>query len=139
MQPAIKKILVETANIVAEKAKTVVPVKTGKAQRSIKGIARGYNAAVQGGLPKRVPYYGWLDFGGNRDHTGTRSRPLNKKGKPRRATAAEKRELNKGRQERRFYKFGRYLYPSIFQTLPKAKKHLEDAIVKLITEGLPHK
>lgn len=73
------------ANIVVEGAAPEIPSRSGRARRSLK--ARSTRTAVRiaaGG--KRVPYYGWLDFGGSTGINRSVHRP--------------------------FYKEGRYIYPT---------------------------
>ena len=50
------------ADIVAQDARSRVPVRSGRARASVRGQAGGNKAYVVGGK-KTVPYYGWLDFG----------------------------------------------------------------------------
>ena len=53
----------DAANLVVDYAKPLVPVKTGKAQRTVKAKSTRTEARVSGGS-KAVPWYAWLDFGG---------------------------------------------------------------------------
>lgn len=57
------------ADIVAQEAKSRVPVRSGRARDSIRATAGGNRAFVVGGKA-RVPYYGWLDFGSRTPRTG---------------------------------------------------------------------
>ncbi len=54
---------------VAADAQRKVPVKSGRARASIRAGVSGNNAYVAGGK-KKVPYYGWLDFGSRNARTG---------------------------------------------------------------------
>ena len=54
---------------VAADAKREVPVKSGRARDSIRSGVSGNNAYVAGGK-KKVPYYGWLDFGSRNARRG---------------------------------------------------------------------
>lgn len=57
------------ADIVAREAKSRVPVRSGAARDAVRATAGGNTAYVVGGKAK-VPYYGWLDFGGRNPRTG---------------------------------------------------------------------
>jgi hypothetical protein len=61
--------LKKAANIVADDAKSRVPVRSGAARGSLRATAGGNRAYVVGGKAK-VPYYGWLDFGSRSPRTG---------------------------------------------------------------------
>lgn len=54
----------KAAEVVAQEAKTRVPVRTGNLQRSIKATASRTSASVKMGSAK-VPYAGWIEFGGS--------------------------------------------------------------------------
>lgn len=75
---------------VAAEARQHVPVKTGRAQASIRSGASGTTAYVAGGKAS-VPYYGWLEYGGVLKPTGGRHNTIRR---PRKNQ-------------------GRYLYPAI--------------------------
>lgn len=107
--PEIRNALKATAEVVASDARGRVPVLTGKAKGSIKGGSSGAAAVVRGGQ-KKVPYYGWLDFGGPRSPKG---------------------RLN----QRPFLKDGRYLYPAIAAKAPAARKKLEEDLTQIIERG----
>jgi len=51
------------AEIIAVRARTLAPVRTGKLRSSIRSLASQKSASVAGG-GARVPYFGWIDFGG---------------------------------------------------------------------------
>lgn len=91
------------AETVAEDARSRVPVRTGRAQRSIKALASGSTAGVRGGQ-KSVPYYGWLDFGG--------------KIVQRKMRRVLRREVIKG---------GRYMYPALAANHERVAKEALDA------------
>lgn len=107
--PEIRKVLKETAEIVASDARGDVPVLTGRASRSVKAGTSGAKAVIRGGT-KTVPYYGWLDFGGTIAPRGT---------------AITRTELKRGR----------FIYPAIARKLPVAVEYLQRNIAKLITKG----
>lgn len=60
---ATRKALNEAADVVADWARPRVPVRTGRAQRSVRASSTRTQARVTGG-GARVPWYPWLDFGG---------------------------------------------------------------------------
>ena len=105
----LRKILKDTAMIIADDARRDVPVLTGRAQSSLRGGASGPGAMVVAGS-KKVPYYGWLDFGGTISPKGN--------------------EI-----VRTFIKSGRFIVPAVKRKLPEAIKHLEQKLVELIIKG----
>ena len=74
----------ESAQLVVDGI-TGVPQESGKAKRSIRVASTQKRVRIKGGS-KRVPYYPWLDFGGQA-----------------------------GRVKRQFRKRGRYIYKSYFK------------------------
>lgn len=70
----------EAAQIVVATAKPRVPRLTGRAAGSIKAASTATAARVQGGS-KRVPYYGFLDFGGRVGRRHSVKRPFLKEGR----------------------------------------------------------
>lgn len=58
---------------VASDAQRRVPVRSGRARDSIRAGVSGNNAYVAGGK-KKVPYYGWLDFGSRTPRQGNTRR-----------------------------------------------------------------
>ena len=61
--------LKKAADVVAQEARSRVPVRSGAARGSIRATSGGNRAFVVGGKAK-VPYYGWLDFGSRTPRTG---------------------------------------------------------------------
>lgn len=57
------------AGVVADEARSRVPKRSGAAAGSIRATAGGNRAFVVGGK-KKVPYYGWLDFGSRSPRSG---------------------------------------------------------------------
>lgn len=97
LQKNLRTKFVKIGQEVAADARGHVPVgpdrknkKGGSARASIKAGVSGNNAYVQGGKAK-VPYFGWLDFGGTLKPVGGRHNKI----------------------ERPKVKGGRYLYPAI--------------------------
>lgn len=73
VDPALAKTLrvglKRAATVVADEAKTRVPVRSGRARGSIRATTSGARAFVKGGKDS-VPYYGWLDFGARTPRSG---------------------------------------------------------------------
>lgn len=83
----VRLALNEAADIIIDATVPKVPKRTGRAARSLKAKSTRTAARVAGG-GNRAPYYPWLDFGG---------------------------KVGRNRSvDRRFYKFGRYLYRKYF-------------------------
>lgn len=59
------------AEIIAADARSRVPSRSGKAAASIRARSGGNTVFIRAG-GARVPYYGWLDFGGTLKPTGRR-------------------------------------------------------------------
>jgi hypothetical protein len=87
--------LKDVAMLVVERARAKIPSRSGRTAGSIRpGIVRGGAAVRAGGA--RVPWYGWLDFGGVRRHMGPHHHH-------------DREHLQPGRPAIRG---GRYLYPA---------------------------
>lgn len=78
----LRKAANQAADLVAGEAKTRVPHRRGAARKTIKAASTQTAARVAGGS-KKVPYYGWLDFGGTiRPYPNQRiKRPYRRKGR----------------------------------------------------------
>lgn len=91
----------EAAQLVVDEAKPQVPVKTGAARKSIKVASTRTAARVQAGS-KRVPYFGFLEFGGR---------------------------VGRGKASKRpFIHEGRYLWPAIIRKREEVQEALERGI-----------
>jgi len=94
VEPELKKgfnqELKTVADVVVRDARSRVPVRTGAARDSIRAVSGGNAIFIKAGKA-RVPYYGWLDFGGVLERIGGR----------------------RNTQRRRKKKHGRYIYPAI--------------------------
>lgn len=66
----LQKGLKQAAEIVAAEARSRIPVRSGRAQKSVRAGASGTNAYIAGGK-STVLYYGWLDFGSRTPRTGS--------------------------------------------------------------------
>lgn len=89
------------ASIVRDAAKPTIPVLTGKAAASMRTASTQSAARVRAGS-KRVPYYGWLDFGGRVGRNNSVSRP--------------------------WVKPGRYMYPAYAKNRVEVRNELADAL-----------
>lgn len=105
----VRGALRKAADIVAADARRRVPVRTGTARSSVRALVSGNRAFVAGGK-KRVPYYGWLDFGSRRPISG-RSRSV-----------GPWRGSGEGPTK------GRFIYPAIDARMPDVAKFVGDAI-----------
>jgi hypothetical protein len=90
------------ADVVVGVARPRVASRSGRARGSVRAKSTRTAVRVAGG-GKRVPYYGWLDYGG---------------------------KVGRGKaQVRPFRKEGRYLYPAYYATRDDIPRLLEDALV----------
>lgn len=84
LQKSLRSRLKDVGDRVADRARGLMPSRSGRARSSVKAGVSGNRAYVQGGR-KTVPYYGWLDYGGVLKPTGRRrntiSRPVAKQGR----------------------------------------------------------
>lgn len=64
----------KAAEMVVATARPKVPVRTGRARRSLRATASRGGSVVGGG--SKAPYFGWLDFGGRVGRNKTVSRPV---------------------------------------------------------------
>lgn len=94
---ALRLVANEAAESVVKDAQGEVPKLTGNASASIRAASTRTSARVKGGGAK-VPYYGFLDYGGNvgRQHA----------------------------THREFVKSGRYLYPAFSRNRDKVEESL---------------
>ncbi len=91
----------DSADVLISETRKVIPQRTGKARASLKAASTRTSVRIRVGGAK-APYYPWLDFGGR---TG------------------KNKSVN-----RRFYKEGRYLYP----TLRRERAKFEAAITRAL-------
>lgn len=76
----LRQVLNTAADSITNEAKSRVPVRSGRAMRSLKSKSTQTMARVGGG-GARAPYYPWLDFGGSVGKGGSVRRPLKKRGR----------------------------------------------------------
>lgn len=103
----LRKGLKGMAEKVAVRARRKVPVLTGRAQRSIRAGASGSSAYVKGG-GARVPYYGWLEFGGS---------------------------ITKGKVVRDRVAGGRYLYPAADESRVEIEAEASEVVNKVLKQA----
>lgn len=96
---------------VAERARQMMPKRSGRAASSVKSGVSGNTAYVQTGK-KTVPYAAWLDFGGTLRPSGGR----------------------RGTQHRQVIPGGRYLYPAIEQMRSQTEREALEAFEETARE-----
>lgn len=89
------------ADLLIDKTRPQIPVKTGAARASLKARSTRTSARIAVG-GKKASYYPWLDFGGKTGRKGSVVRP--------------------------FYKAGRYLYPTLGKVRPLILAELDQQI-----------
>lgn len=115
-QKKLKVVLDQVAQAVVGGASRRVPVgKTGLARKSLRAQSSQREAKVVGGS-KKVPYYGFLDFG-------------NKPGGGRGGVG------RKDSNPRKFIERGRYMYPAFDANRDSIYKALQKSIVQLAEEA----
>jgi len=98
---ALRKGLNEAVDLVVTVARSKVTRRSGRAAGSLRaGSTQKAARIIAGGT--RAPYYPWLDFGGR---VGRRRSVV-----------------------RRFYKSGRYIYPSLEEKRPETERLISQAI-----------
>lgn len=100
----LRKRMNRSAKIIVDEAKPRIPRVTGKAAGSVRASSTTMMARVSGGGGK-VPYYGWLDFGG---YGGRNKKAF-----------------------RTFYSEGRYIYAAYFANRDRFFDDLEKGLVEL--------
>lgn len=111
-QKQLRVVFNTAAQVVVKTALPNIPSVSGAARRSLKVSSSQREARVQGGSAK-VPYFGWLDYGGRVGHGRT--------GK------------NTGATQRPFEKGGRYVYPAYHARKYEITALLEKGMADLIT------
>jgi hypothetical protein len=77
---ALRLALNEATDLVVNEAERRIPSRTGRARKSIKAKSTRTQSRIAGGS-NRVPYFGWLDFGGRRGRESKVSRVYRKEGR----------------------------------------------------------
>lgn len=96
--------LAKASAIVADAMRPKIPRRTGRARASVK-VRRKQSAAVLAVGGARVPYYGWLEFGGKVGRGGATRRP--------------------------FIPNGRYLYPTLADKDAEVKAQIDEVVARL--------
>lgn len=101
---ATRLALNEAAQVVVNDAVPSIPRRSGKAANTVKAKSTQTKARVSGGSA-RVPYYAWLDFGGQA-----------------------------GRATRQFRKKGRYIYVAYFRSRDSGRfeETMSSALIKVV-------
>lgn len=107
-QKQLKVVLDQVATTVATGASRRVPRKTGRAAASLRAQSGQREAKVVGGS-KKVPYYGWLDFGGRIGKDKSVKRP--------------------------FVTGGRYMYPAYSANRDSIQRALEASLQQLVRDA----
>lgn len=107
-QKQLRVVLNQSATTVAQGAARRVPRRTGKAAASLRAMSSQREARVMGGS-KKVPYYGWLDFGGRIGRDKSQRRP--------------------------FVAGGRYMYPTFSANRDSIYKSLAAGLAKLARDA----
>lgn len=121
-QKQLRVVLNSVSDTVAQAAARRVPRRTGRAAASLRAQSSQREARVMGGS-KKVPYYGWLDFGG----TVGKGRVSSHIAKKKAATA--------GRVKRPYVQGGRYIYPAFTANRDSIYKALEKALADLARDA----
>lgn len=107
-QKQLKVALDNVSRVVATAAARRVPRRSGRAAASLRAQSSQREARVLGGS-KKVPYYGWLDFGGRIGKNKSVHRP--------------------------FVRSGRYLWPAVAANRAPLEKALQDALLTLARDA----
>jgi hypothetical protein len=104
-QKQLRVVLNTAADLVIAEARRHVPTRSGKAKASVRVQSSQREAKVVAGS-KKVPYFGWLDFGGRAGNVQRAWRPR-----------------------------GRYLYPAFDRNRDEVLEVLTDGLVKLARDS----
>lgn len=103
-QKLLRVVLNEAAEVVAVEARRRMPRRSGRAEGSVRARSSQREAIVMGGS-KKVPYVGWLEFGGRIGRDKSVKRPY--------------------RAE------GRYIYPAIANQRAEITRALSEGLVRV--------
>lgn len=98
----------EASGLIVDYAKPRIPRKTGRAAGTVKARSTRTESRVSGGS-KRVPWFGWLDFGGKVGRKRSVARP--------------------------FIKQGRYLYPALSANYDKFAELLTEKLIDVARQA----
>lgn len=71
LQNQLKRSYVQAGDMIADEAQRRVPTKSGRLRKSVKSRPTLREGRVKMGTPSRVPYAGWIEFGGTIVHHGS--------------------------------------------------------------------
>lgn len=108
LQKQLRVVLNDAAELVAADARRKVPQRTGRAAQSLKAQSGQREAKIVGGS-KKVPYYGFLDFGGRVGKNKSVTRP--------------------------FRRSGRYIYPAYASNRDDVARKIADGLGELIRQA----
>ncbi len=118
--------LKDSVNIISADVRAHIPKNTGRAAASVRAVSRGNTIYLVGGKAS-VPYFGWLDFGGqlpdkrpNTKKALAWSGLVNAQGSP-------KGVMSSRGAYRPVLKQGRYIYPGVERNMPKVIDAAGDA------------
>lgn len=117
--PELRDELKGAVEIVAADVRSSMPKDTGRAAASVRAVARGNTIYLVGGKA-RVPYYGWLEFGGKLPDKRPRTKKAlagNGFGPVAKAKGAVRDKVREGR----------YMYPAIRRKTPQIVEAAGDA------------
>lgn len=117
LRDELKGIANEVAVIAKGRMASAGAVGTGRAMGSIRAFSTARSAGVRAG-GARVPYYGWLDFGGTIRHHGSRH---------------EHTQTHLIRRE--FIAQGRFVYPAADQGATRAAPRVERLLDRLFVKA----
>lgn len=121
--PELREELKDAVNIVSRDVAASVPKKTGRAAASVRATSSGNTIFLKAG-GARVPYFGWLDFGGRLPDKSVPGRNAMDGGSlmhpVKRVKGANRPKLRDGR----------YIYPAIRRNTPQLVDAAGDAVEK---------
>ena len=103
----LRKVFNTAGQAVAREATPRIPEKSGKLARSVRARSTQTEGRVVMGSPTRVPYAGWIEFGGNRKGRGG------------------------GIARRPVVRNGRYLYPAYLRRQAEVYRALDEGLTTL--------
>jgi hypothetical protein len=112
--------LKDAANIVSDDARSQINSRSGKAAASIRAVSGGNTIYIKGG-GARVPYYGWLEFGG----TLPTKRPSKKKALFWSGASHPSKRARGARRDK--VAEGRYIRPTVERNVPRLVEAAADA------------
>lgn len=118
--PELREGLKDAVNIVARDVKATMPHKTGRAAASVRATAGGNTIYLKAG-GARVPYYGWLDFGGKLPDKSVSGAHAMDGG----SLTHPVKKVRGGRRPK--IREGRYIYPAIRRNTPQIIDKAGDA------------